>query len=202
MRVVPAVDRTSQRVAAALVAVAIILATLPVLSGQTIRGARARGVVVKSEEGGAAIGRRGAVVKGDEGYAVVDGERSSAGCRTGTTTTSSTRASSLAATSRIRWWDRQRGRSSRRCQLVRGRARRRHRLPTLRRRVLRAGHDRLSGGGALRQSLVLGLGERTKNQERRTKAPRPYPCGGRTMQRNPTWQVEVSTGSGNRAAGR
>jgi len=29
-----------------------------------------------------------------------------------------------------------------------------------------------------------------------------YLAAGRTMQRNPTWQVEVSTGSGKRAAGR
>src|SRR5262245_19210104 len=41
------------------------------LPGQTVRGARGRGVAVHGEDAAAAVGRRGAVVKGDEGYAAV-----------------------------------------------------------------------------------------------------------------------------------
>src|SRR5690606_31929886 len=51
------------------------------------------------------------------------------------------------------------------------------------------------GGGAVAGGLLLGLGRGVAPSAHRV-------TGGRTMQRNPRWDVAVSTGCGRRAAGR
>src|SRR5262245_50313116 len=71
MRALPTPDRTLQRAAGSLVAIAVIFSTIPQLTGQTIRGARTRGTVVKGEEHAVAVGPRGVAVSGEEGYGAV-----------------------------------------------------------------------------------------------------------------------------------
>jgi len=71
MRGIHVRPETLSRVALLLVIAVASVSTVVQVTGQTVRGARARGTVVQGEHGTAAVGPRGAAVKGDEGYAAV-----------------------------------------------------------------------------------------------------------------------------------